>query len=254
MNNTEITSLNNELIKETAKLKQKKYRDEEKKFLLEGFKVIQEAFLSNIEIENVFVLHKNASKYIFLKDKLIFTTEAVLKKISTTDSIPDAVAVAKQKVFTIENIQNPQRVILLENIKDLGNLGTILRTAKAFSQDLIILFGDTVDLYNPKCIRASVGNLWKIPIVQIKDLNILKSVFKNHEKIATLPKAKNTISLNQFNSKQPYLIMFGAEAEGLSEDLINFATKKVTIEMNKEVESLNLSVAVGILLYMTLPK
>lgn len=253
MENLEITSVNNELVKETAKLQQKKYRDQEKKFLLEGFKAIEEAFNSGIEIDYIFV---NKTKYLqsrlgFLaqqhKTKPILTTEAVLKKISTTDSAPDAVAVAKQKIFTLDDIKSAQKVILLENIKDLGNLGTILRTAKAFSQDAVILYGDTVDLYNPKCVRSAVGNLWKLPVVQIKDFKTLKDTFKSYERAATLPRGK---SVKEFTIKTPYLIMFGSEADGLSQELINFSTKEITIKMDKEVESLNLSVAVGIILYV----
>ncbi|MDD3435927.1 MAG: RNA methyltransferase [Candidatus Gastranaerophilales bacterium] len=243
----EITSVNNELVKQVVKLHQKKYRDEEKKFLLEGFKVIEEAFKSGIEIEKVFVSKENA-KYNFLQDKLILTTEAVLKKISTTETPPEAVAVAKQKKFTLADINQAKKVILLENIKDLGNLGTILRTAKAFSQDAIILFGETVDLYNPKCVRSSVGNLWKIPVVQIKDFKTLETEFAHFERVATLPKSNHTVNLKDFQAKLPYLIMFGSEAEGLSPQLTDFSTQKVTIEMNSEVESLNLSVSVGIIL------
>lgn len=244
----EITSVNNDLVKETVKLQQKKYRDETKKFLLEGFKAIEEAFKSGIEIEQVFVQKEREVKYSFLKLPLILTNEAVLKKISTTDSAPEAVAIAKQKKFTIDDIKSAKKVVLLENIKDLGNLGTILRTAKAFSQDAVILYGETVDLYNPKCVRSAVGNLWKLPVVQVKDFSVLKSSFEKFDRVATLPKASNTINLKDFSAKSPYLIMFGSEAEGLSQELIDFSTKKLTIEMNSEVESLNLSVSVGIIL------
>lgn len=248
----EITSVNNELVKETAKLQQKKYRDESKKFLIEGFKPIEEAYKSGIEIEQVFILKQTVwqdfypAKYKFLGNKLILTTESVLKKISTTDSAPEAVAVAKQKIFTLDDIKAANKVVLLENIKDLGNLGTILRTAKAFSQDAVILYGDTVDLYNPKCVRSAVGNLWKMPVVQIKDFNVLKDKFANYERVATLPKGK---ALKGFKINPPYLIMFGSEADGLSQELIDFSTKKITIDMNSDVESLNLSVSVGIVLH-----
>ena len=256
MEYTEITSVNNELVKQVAKLQQKKYRDETKTFLLEGFKPIEEAIKSGIEIKHLFINQQNPAmlntfQHLIGKqaDNFILTTEAVLKKISTTDSPPEAVAVAKQKIFTIEDIKSAQKVVLLENIKDSGNLGTILRTAKAFSQDAVILFGDTVDLYNPKCVRSAVGNLWKIPVVQIKDFEMLKNAFDSFERVATLPKSDSTINLKDFKAKSPYLIMFGSEAEGLSDELINFSTKKITIEMNEDVESLNLSVSVGVCLY-----
>lgn len=248
MEKIEITSVNNELVKQVAKLHQKKYRDETKTFLLEGFKPIEEAFKSGIEIQNVFVEKTNSKKYSFLEDRLIETTEPVLKKISTTESAPEAVAVAKQKTFSVDDLKNAKKVVLLENIKDSGNLGTILRTSKAFSQDAIVLYGDTVDLYNPKCVRSAVGNLWKLPVVQVKNLELLKENFEKFERVATLPKASDTINLKDYDAKAPYLIMFGSEADGLSDELINFSTKKVTIEMNKDVESLNLSVSVGVIL------
>lgn len=244
----EITSVNNELVKEAVKLQQKKYRQETKKFLLEGFKPIEEAINSNIKLEKVF-LNKNCDKKISGEFELILTNEAVLKKISTTETAPEIVAIGVQKIWTTADLKNAKKVVLLENIKDYGNLGTILRTAKAFSQDAIILFGETVDIYNPKCVRSAVGNLWKLPVVQIKNFDELEKLFANFEKVATLPLAKNTIPLKDFEAKSPYLLMFGSEADGLSDKLKKFATKRITIEMDNSVESLNLSISVGVCLY-----
>lgn len=242
----EITSVNNNLVKETVKLQQKKYRDKENKFLLEGFKCIEEAFKAGIEIDYAFV--SDVKKYDFLKEKAIFTTEPVLKKISTTDTAPDAVAVAFKKNYTVDNLSGAKKVVLLENVKDMGNLGTILRTSTAFGADAVVLFGkECADLYNPKCVRSSVGNLWKIPVVYIKDFKELQAVFKSYERVATLPRSKNY--LKSFKVKEPLLVMFGSEADGLSDELINFATKDVKIEMASSVESLNLSVSCAVVLY-----
>lgn len=245
----EITSVNNETIKEVAKLQQKKYRDDSKKFLLEGLKAIEEAFNADIEIEQIFVLKEKAFHYSFLEEKIVYVTEPVLKKLSTTDSAPDAVAVGKQKIYDISCLKNAKRIALFENIKDLGNLGTILRTATAFSLDGIILYGNTVDLYNPKCVRASVGNLWKTPVIHLKDFSNLQEYFKDYTRIATLPKSEDSIYLKDFKPQDKILVMFGAEADGLSQELINFATDKVTIEMDNKVESLNLSMSAGIIFY-----
>ena len=246
----EITSLNNDLVKDVVRLQQKKYRDESGKFLLEGLKAIEEAFDSEIEIEYIFVTKEKASHYDFLDDKVIYTTPLVLNKMSTTDSVPDAVAVGYQKHFDEDILLSAKRVALFENIKDLGNLGTILRTATAFSLDAIILFGNTVDLYNPKCVRASVGNLWKTPVFQSKEMMFLKAYFNNFKRIATLPKANDSTYLKDFQAQGKTLVMFGAESDGLSEELINFATDKITIEMDSsKVESLNLSMSAGIIFY-----
>lgn len=246
----EITSVNNEIVKETAKLQQKKYRDNTGKFLLEGLKAIEEAFESDIKIEQIFVTKEKACHYDFLEEAVVYVTEPVLKKLATTENAPDAVAVGVQKKFDEKILLNAKRVALFENIKDLGNLGTILRTATAFSLDAIILYGNTVDLYNPKCVRASVGNLWKTPVFQTKDFSFLEKYFKDFARIATLPKSSESTYLKDFQPQGKTLVMFGAEADGLSEQLINFSTGKITIEMNSDkVESLNLSMSAGIIFY-----
>ena len=244
----EIISVNNNLVKETAKLLLKKYRDKENKFLLEGFKCVDEAFKAGLNIEHVFVLKDKVQKYSFLKDKLISTNDAVLKKISDADTAPEIVAVAQKRMFSIKDIKNAKKLVLLENIKDLGNLGTILRTSVAFGAEGMILFGsECADIYNPKCVRSSVGNLCKIPFVYINSLDALCENFKNFEKVATLPRSK--IYLKDFKVTFPAMVMFGSEADGLSDDLINFSTKQVKIEMNENVESLNLSVSCAVVLY-----
>ena len=243
----EITSVNNEYVKNCAKLQQKKFRDQSGKFLIEGYKAIKEAFEFGLDIENVFVNKDKIYEFSFAKDKLIQTTDSVLKKISTTDTPPEAVAVAVKKDFNIERLRFAKRVILLENAKDTGNIGTIVRTAVAFGVDAIILFGDCADLYNPKIVRSAVGNLWKIPIYTINDIQTLKNHTLHLQKIATLPRSKNY--LKNFIVEKPVMIMFGSEADGLSEELIDISTSNVKIEMSKEVESLNLATSVAVVAY-----
>lgn len=240
----EITSVNNQLVKETVKLQQKKYRDSENKFLLEGFKPLKEAIDAGIEIEYAFVQKEKAGKYSFLADKLILTNEAVLKKVSTTDTPPEAVGVGVQKHFSVSDLRNAKKVVLLENIKDLGNLGTILRSAVAFNADGVVLYGDCADLYNPKCVRSAVGNLWKIPVVSI---NKLDNIFDDFQRVATLPRTDKL--LKSFEPQEKILLMFGSEADGLSEELINYSTDSVKIEMSETVESLNLSVSCSVIMY-----
>lgn len=242
----EITSVNNELVKETAKLQQKKYRNQTGKFLLEGYKSIKEASDCGIEIEHVFVDKKHLGEYDFTRS-IIETNEIVLKKISTTESAPEAVAVGIQKKYDNNVIKNMKKLILLEGIKDAGNLGTILRSAAAFGVDGVVLFGDCVDIYNPKTVRSSVGNLWKIPVIHIENFVELKEIFKNFSKIATLPKTDNY--LKKFKPKYPCVIMFGSEADGLSDELIKLSDESLKIEMKENVESLNLASSVSIIMY-----
>ena len=243
----EITSVNNQLVKEAAKLNQKKYRDIEDKFILEGYKAIEGAIESGIEIEYIFVLKDKVEKYGFYSGRKILTTEAVLKKISETESAPEAVGVAKQRHYKKSDFVGLKKVILLEGIKDLGNLGTILRTACAFGVDGVVLFGNCADLYSPKSVRSSVGNLWKIPVISIDKLSDLKKLFSGYQRVATLPLADSLLS--GFKAKDNILVMFGSEADGLSEELKQFATESVKIEMNGNVESLNLAVSCAVVMY-----
>ena len=139
---------------------------------------------------------------------------------------------------------------MLENIRDLGNLGTIIRTAVAFGIDSVVLYGETVDLYNPKVVRSAVGNLWKINIVQMKTVEELKKYFSDYDCYGTLPKAENSKYLSDTKfTNEKNVIMFGSEADGLSEELKEFATDNITIEMMGNVESLNLSVSAGVVMY-----
>ncbi len=248
----EITSLNNEIVKEYSKLQQKKYRKESGKFLLEGYKAVKEALDFGIELEKIFVKKNKLNEYDFDKGLVIETNSAVLKKLSTTENAPSIVAVGIQKKYDKKLFKNMKKVVLLENIKDCGNLGTIIRSSCAFGSDGIVLYGDSVDLYNPKSVRASVGNLWKIPVIHIVDFQELQDLFGNFSRISTLPLSNNY--LKQFKPDYPILLMFGSEADGLSEDLKNFATDSVKIEMNKNVESLNLATSVSVILYQIFEK
>jgi TrmH family RNA methyltransferase len=243
----EITSVNNDLVKNTVKLQQKKYRNAENKFLLEGFKAIKEAFDYGIELEYIFVNKNKKNEYKFAQNLLIETNDIILKKLATTDSAPEAIAVGFQKKYDKNILKNSKRIVLLEDIKDLGNLGTIIRSSVAFGADGIILYGESVDIYNPKVVRASVGNLWKLPIFQMKTIEELKKYFQDFNIIATLPRSNNF--LKTYTPKFPAVVMFGSEANGLSEELINFATSSVKIEMSKNVESLNLATSVSVILY-----
>lgn len=242
-----ISSVNNDLVKDTAKLLQKKYRDESGLFLIEGEKCIEEAICFGIVIERIFVL-EGYSK--FNGDNVIETTEAVLSKISDTKSAPKCVAVARQIDYEWDN--SFKRVVLLENIKDAGNLGTIIRTSCAFNVDAIILYGNTVDLYNPKCVRSTVGNLWKVPVFNVDNFNELKNLTNGFTPVATLPKSDKTVWLDDFKPNGKLLIMFGTESDGLSDELKNYANDcgdNLSIKMSDNVESLNLSISAGVILY-----
>ena len=241
-----ITSVNNDLVKETAKLLRGKYRDETGLFLIEGEKGVKEAIEAGVNIKHIFALEGFKD---YPEEITIETTEAVLSKISDAKTAPKVIAVAQQPQQDTSLLKRANKVILLEDIKDAGNLGTILRTAAAFNIDAVILYGETVDLYNPKCVRSTVGCLWKTPVFKINEFDELKNIFTHFERVATLPKGNNVINLSEYTPIEKTLVMFGSEADGLSQELKDFATKNITIEMAPNVESLNLSVSASIIMY-----
>lgn len=238
-----------EELKDVVKLHQKKYRQLSGKFILEGYKVIESAYFSGIDIEKVFVLEENEKKYAFLKDKITSVAQADIERLSTTKSACDAVAVAKMVDFTLGDVQKLNKIALFEDIKDAGNLGTILRSAAAFGIDAIILAGNCVDLYNPKTVRSAVGTLLKIPVIELAEASGLKEYFPAHTLIATALNGKSLRDTPHFDRKSKILVMFGSEAEGLSENLLNQADEKITIDMMRGVESLNVAMSATIVFW-----
>ena len=237
-----ISSTNNEKIKELSKLKIKKYRDEDNKYLVEGKHLVEEAFKSNLLLE-VFTI----------EDRILFNVETniitpdVMKKLSSTDTIPSMIGVVKKKENT-EIIGD--KILLLDNIQDPGNLGTIIRSAAAFNISTIVLSNNTVDLYNPKVIRSTQGMIFNMNIVvgdlksaihMIRNKNI--KVYGTDVVSGILP---NTLS-NEEKSK--FALVMGNEGNGISPDIYDLCDEMLFIKMNNNVESLNVGVATSIILY-----
>ena len=242
-----LNKLSNNKIKEIKKLHTKKYRDESNIFIVEGIKALEELIEANIEIIEVFVTKE--IKNINIKNVPTIITENDMKKISTTASVCEVLTIAKKKNIEIKEITKKNKLILLDSVSDPGNLGTIIRSAAAFGIEGIILFGNCVELYSPKVIRSSAGNFFKIPIISINTVDEIKKYFPNHSIISTaLSKLINT-NIKEILKLEKTIIMFGSEANGLSEQLIKISNKNFLLNMKKNVESLNLSVSVSIILY-----
>ena len=242
-----IETISKNRIKEIVKLHQKKYRDEQGLFIAEGFKILEELLASNTDIIEIFALKTtDISK---IKKEITLVDENTMKKISTTDSVCEIVTIARKKVQNIEHFSKLKKLVLLDSISDPGNLGTIIRSATAFGIEGIILYGNCVDLYSPKVIRSTTGNFFKIPIINIKNNDEFKNLFKSHTKVATALSMENNISLKECAKIDKYILLLGSEAKGLQKDLINIADKNIRLEMTNNVESLNLSVCASIIFY-----
>lgn len=231
-----ITSINNNKIVEVSKLNNKKYRKLNKLFLVEGEHLVEEAYNNGL-LKEVYSLYETnyPNNYV--------VTENVMRKISNLDSIPSIVGVVK--MMDEKDIGN--KLLILDNIQDPGNLGTIIRSSVAFNIDTIVLSSDTVDVYNSKVIRATEGMLFSINIV-IKDLiPFILDIKKEYKIYGT--NVVNGKELKSIEKCEKYAIIMGNEGKGLKKEIEDLCDENIYIKMNKKCESLNVGVATSIILY-----
>ena len=235
-----ITSTDNKKIKEIVKLKQKKYRNLENKFIIETENLIEEAYLEN-RLEEVYIL-ENENISLKLDCPIYEVTSKVMDKIKSVNT-SKILGIATKK----ENLEYiGKRYLMLDKVSDPGNLGTIIRSASAFDIDTIILSEDCCDVYNEKTIRATEGAIFKVNIIT-EDLE---------EAINNLKKLNINIYRTDVNagkditeiSKDNFCVIMGNESNGVSEKIKNQVEKSVHIKTNN-VESLNVAVATSIILY-----
>ena len=234
-----ITSVSNNKIKETCKLKDKKYRNSTDSFLIEGKNLIEEAYKKNL-LKEIFVLEDNN---ITLDVPTNYVSKEVMKKLSTTDSIPVVVGVSHKK--REEELGN--RLLILDNIQDPGNLGTIIRSAVAFNFSTIIVSEDTVDFYNDKVIRSSEGMIFNINLVKDDLLSIIPVLKEKGYKIygTDVKKGKNIKTIDN----KECAIIIGSEGKGISIEVKELCDDFIYINMSKTCESLNAAVASSIIMY-----
>lgn len=238
-----ITSLENEKIKRLVKLQKKKYRDNEGIYIVEGEHLVQEAYKTGVILE-LFILEGEFFSYDL---SITYVSHDVMKRITNMETVPKIVALCK-KCKNEEIIG--KRILLLDEIQDPGNLGTIIRSAVAFNIETIILSENTVDLYNPKVLRATQGMYNYVNIISMNSVIAIKKL----KKIGISVYGTNVVdgidvrSLNDID-KQSFCLVMGNEGNGLKLDIQKMCDKNLYIKMNNDVESLNVSVACSILLY-----
>ncbi len=240
----EITSVQNDLIKFALKLQKPRYRKSQQLIFADGQKTI-EGFINDGIVFEYFFVKKNNNLIDKVKaKKLVYVTDEILKKITTTKSPSEVAGIIKEKSQDRNIFYSLDKIALLENIKDAGNLGTIIRSAVAFGVDGIILFGDCVDLYNSKTIRATAQNIFKIPIISLKDISFIKDLKKSHKLISTVVDGKNDLFKYKFKDK--YILAFGSEANGISDKIAELSDEKLSVFMENNVESINLAICASV--------
>ena len=235
-----ITSVNNSHIKELSKLKEKKYRDSTDTFLIEGEHLIFEAYKEGLLLEVLPLIGEDFS----MDTKITFISKEVMKKLSSTDSIPNVIGVSKKKVEN--NIGN--RILILDDIQDPGNLGTIIRSSVAFGIDTIVLSPKTVDLYNSKVLRSTQGMLFHINVI-IRELTTFINELKKDNFIIYGTDVNNGVNVKDIKKEDKYALIIGNEGQGISNNIKELCDMNLYIDMDNNVESLNAGVAASILLY-----
>lgn len=235
-----ITSLNNEKIKYLTKLNQKKYRNDT--FLVEGKHLVEEAYKKNL-VKLLIVLEDYQLDNMDNVDTIKVSYD-VMKKISLTDTPPKIMA----EVIKKEDKKIGNKVIILDDITDPGNLGTIIRSAVAFNFDTVILSNNTTDLYNPKVIRATEGMLFNINVIRDNLLNIIPKL-KEEKYFILGTKVTNGKDITKYHSINKIALIMGNETRGMNNDLDNLCDDYIYIKMNNKCESLNVGVSASILMY-----
>lgn len=237
----EITSINNELIKSASKLKEKKYRDIENCFLVEGYHLVE---MAKDYLKTIFVLDENDYGKIDGVEYYL-VNENIINKLSQTKNPQGIVAICRKKE---EKEISSNMVIMLDNVQDPGNVGTIIRSALAFNCFDIILSEDTVDIYNDKVIRGSQGAMFKVNIVYhdiLEEIRVLKE--KGYRVFGTA--LKNGKSIKDISFPKKSVVILGNEGSGVREEVLNVTDDNIYVDMNKDIDSLNVGVAGSIIMY-----
>lgn len=251
MNYREIKSTKNEYIKLLVKLKEKKYRKKFNLALIEGWNIIFEALQQELIVE-ILTTKINQNKLKNINNILLtITSESILTKLSQNKNNQNIIGVINLNKFNKKNnFKFNKNMLLLENIQDSGNLGTLIRTGLGFNFTNVILYKNTVDLFNNKVIQASQGTIFKIAIKEVDFEEIKKLQLKYYKIITTELKQKNIFLQNcKFKKNERYMLALGNEGHGLSTILQTISDYNIKIKINSHLDSINVAQAGTILMY-----
>lgn len=249
-----ITSTSNPQVKKLLQLQKKsKARDEENVFLVEGLRMFAE--IPKERVEKVYI-----SESLYNRKKLDLNlhefpyeilSEHVFSHVSDTKTPQGILSVIRRKKYDIDELlklENPH-FIVLDNLQDPGNMGTILRTAEAAGVDAVFMSKDCVDIYNPKTIRSTMGSIYRMPFVHVDSIPELLQIFRENgiKSYAAHLEGENFYDEEKYQCGTAILI--GNEGNGLREEVTKNADILVKIPMQGQVESLNAAIAASVLMF-----
>jgi len=226
-------------------LHQKKFRDQHALFIVEGVKMCEEALKSQLEIAYFVVEEKYLNNFKEHNDIYVVDPK-VMNRISTLTTPPGCLMVVKHLDQILQSPAKSELVLVLDDIKDPGNLGTILRSADAFNVNEIICSKGTVERYNPKVVQASMGSIFRIPMQYVE----LESYLRDKGKDYTIYTASmGGVDIFDQKMEYPMMLVLGNESNGISKEVMSIANYQISIPISENVESLNVSIACSILLF-----
>ena len=251
-----ISSKENQFIKHIKKLKDKKYRDINNEYLIEGIKLIKEAIQEKAPIKQIIICDdcekvESIPKdlmYEIAKYECIYVTKKIFEILTNVVEPQGILAIIGKSDLKQEINYNEDIIVALDDIQDPGNLGTILRTVDSIGLTQLIISKGTADVYNPKVIRSSMGAIFRVKVIESENLEQTLSEIKKHkfELLVTSLQTKKSVYDIKYKKK---IIVIGNEANGVSKEIQELADNKIKIPMLGKTESLNASVATGIILY-----
>ncbi|MCU5745696.1 RNA methyltransferase [Staphylococcus sp. SQ8-PEA] len=240
----QITSVQNSKIKQANKLKKKRERDKTGLALIEGHHLIEEAIQSNIVVEQLFCIDPNRidEETLGYAHFAYQITTKVAEVLSETVTPQGIFAVIKQPDF---EVVQPKQVLLIDQIQDPGNLGTLIRTADAAGLDLIVLEKGTADPYQDKVLRSSQGSVFHQPIVY-RDLKTFISEFDGCVYGTSI---EGATSFKEIQPSDSFALLLGNEGAGVRSEILSSTDQNLTIPIYGQAESLNVAIAGSILIY-----
>ena len=270
-----ITSRQNPQILRAVRLQDRKYRQQERLFIFDGIKLCKEALLSHVELEKIYLRASTMDRVLERMTRelpemdfahhpsLIKLEDAVFEKISAEKSPEGVICVAKyidkcHKIVTIDNIgdmggypiDENERILLLESIRDPGNLGTIIRSAAAFGIDRLIISEDCADLYNAKTVRASMGTVFRQHIDRVDSMPpVIASLRALGRRVYATALDHTALRLGTVALDARDGIVIGNEGHGLAAETIAACTGCLYIPMAEGIESLNAAMAATVCMW-----
>lgn len=244
-----IESKENKLIKFLKKLKQKKYRDSEDKFLAEGHKFLDYEYEPELIIlrEDVFQEKIYEDKIKKFTSKISVLSQKIFEDLSSQEHSQGIILLYNKKKEKLDVLSSD--IVILDDVADPGNLGTIIRICDATNFKDIILTKGSVDVYNEKVIRASMGSILNVNIYYFEKKEIIKFLKENNYSVISTFLDKTAVPYTKIELKKKNAIVFGNEGRGISQDFVEISNYKTIIPILSNTESLNVGVATGIILY-----